>query len=72
MKEIVKKGNEITRKMILGERKYIKKCWNCKCKFTYQSKDMKWSMLHECDYVECPECDTNLYITFRRKYRGTK
>lgn len=66
MKTILKKGTKKRKEDIV----YIRKCHNCGTKFTYQMRDINFSFIHECDYVDCPECDISNFILINHKYRG--
>lgn len=65
MQTILKKGTK-PRKIPAT---YIKKCFNCGCKFTYSYEDIHHSYALEEYYVECPQCTAYCYIIFKRKYR---
>ena len=47
-------------------KKYIMKCYECDCIFTYELEDIiKTDILHLYK-VECPECHTHSYRTYNR------
>lgn len=71
MKEIIKKGKGKTRLDIKNETKYLKKCWNCGCEFTYQIKDIYMNWCGEENTI-CPCCEISLPVPliFKKKYRG--
>lgn len=54
------------------EKTYIKKCWNCKSKFTYQNEDIKIGVGLPPDITEevtCPVCYIRNNIIFKKRYR---
>lgn len=75
MREIIKECKKKTTKQKIDERVYIKKCWNCKSKFTYQREDVSVNLGLAPDYfedVECPVCKTCNLLTIKIRYFGGK
>lgn len=71
MKTIIKKGEGKTRLEKKAEIKYIHKCWNCGCEFTYQLEDIKFNWLGENEVIICPACEfENLSPLIKKKYKG--
>lgn len=72
MLKIIKLGKGLSRnekaKTYREKTHYIKKCYNCKTKFTYQFEDIRVYVEGD-EYVTCPKCNDSNYIFFRRKYR---
>lgn len=55
---IIRRG----KKKCIDYKEYIRKCWNCKCKFTYTEKDWFQNTLKSqwmCDLVYCPVCNSS-------------
>ena len=76
MKMIIEKCEKKTKREKQNEKIYIKKCWNCKSKFTYQKEDIQTHLGFDPDYwedVECPVCYHRCDIGFiKRRYREKK
>lgn len=76
MKTIIKECKGKTReekyKEKYKEKTYIKKCSNCKSKFTYQNEDI-YSVLgfdeSLWEYVDCPVCNYENSFIIKRRYR---
>lgn len=66
MINILKKGYKTKPKDII----YVTKCGTCGCKFTYQIDDLFYRNFDE--YVTCPDCGHNIYMFFKKKYKGDK
>lgn len=67
MKKVIEQSRRKPRSEILAERKYVKRCVNCKCVFTYQEEDI--AKYREITIVKCPECEYTNDIFFKRIYR---
>lgn len=66
---ILEKGTGKTRAEKRNEKTYIKKCWNCKSKFTYQLEDLNMSYDLDC-FVDCLNCGASNSILFKMRYKG--
>lgn len=66
MIKIIKKGYKIKPEDIV----YVKKCYVCGCKFTYQLYDLH--MGYDDVYITCPDCGYYCNIFFKKKYKGDK
>lgn len=66
MIKIIKKGYKIKPEDII----YVKKCYVCGCKFTYQLYDLH--MGYDDVYITCPDCGYYCNIFFKKKYKGDK
>lgn len=57
-------------------KKFLKRCPNCKCEFSYTEKDVKQIFDFETTYVVCPECENAIRVPFcrifRKKYKVKK
>lgn len=72
--KIIKKGKT----KCLDYIEYVRKCWNCKCEFTYTYKDWINNVFQSdylCDLVYCPKCGTRnnikcfLHKIYKKHYR---
>ena len=69
---IIKEGKGKTTSQKYRERIYIKKCWNCKSKFTYQNDDINLNCLYQTNEVKCPVCGVFSTLLIKRKYRKSR
>lgn len=53
------------------ERKYVKKCFWCKCEFVYTNDDIEYTMEFD-QFVVCPCCGlaVGVPLIFKKRYRG--
>ena len=50
---------------------YYKKCPICKTKFTFSESDMGYD-IDWYDIIQCPYCNNNVMVGFKRKYKEKK
>lgn len=71
MIKIIEKGNKADKQ---DNKIYVKRCYNCGTKFTYQYEDIfAWIGYDDCyspKNVGCPECNKRNMIFIKRRYRG--
>ena len=75
MLTIIKECKKKTVKQKIDEKVYIKKCWNCKSKFTYQKEDIETTLGFPPDIweeVSCPVCNSCNCVNFKIRYFGGK
>ena len=75
MLTIIKECKKKTVKQKSADKVYIKKCWNCKSKFTYQKEDIKTTLGYPPDIWEevyCPVCNACNCVNFKIRYFGGK
>lgn len=72
MRTIIEKCEKKTKEEKHDEKTYIKKCGNCKSKFTYQNEDIYsvWGFDESLwEYVDCPVCNYDNSLIIKRRYR---
>ena len=75
MLKIIKECKKKTVTQKRAEKVYIKKCWNCESKFTYQEDDINVTLGCTPDIwreVRCPVCNACNSINFKIRYFGGK